>query len=179
MTTSHDISDDIREALNIREDLDGIQGTLVVLPKSLFERKWGQLDLVLFVFMILLSVVRTFWGGNTRMQFRIENNTFAMGKNQFRYCDVVDVERCKRFDQLSGRMVTNGFCLETKDGALQMWRVDQHHRSAEWLFQEIWKRVDAAQDGTVPEALTRLTKQPGETESFTGLANAAATTQTT
>lgn len=34
MTTTHDIPDDIREALKIREDLDGVSGELLGYKKS-------------------------------------------------------------------------------------------------------------------------------------------------
>lgn len=52
-------------------------------------------------------------------------------------------------------------------------------RTAEWLVEQILSRCESAQSGTVPDDLTRLTKQAGETEASTRPANASATTQTT
>ena len=52
-------------------------------------------------------------------------------------------------------------------------------REAQWLVEQIQARMAAAESGTVPEDLTRLTKQAGETTSSTEPANLAATKQRT
>ena len=181
ITTTHDVPADIREALKIREDLDGIEGTLALHPKSPADTKWGfSYNLFMFLVTWLVFIVRAVFVGGRRLQFQIGNSAFSMGNSQFRFCDLTRVERCTTFDHLSQRMVANGFCLETKDGTPHIWRFAiGGHRSAEWFYQEIRQRVDAAQSGTVPEDLTRLTKQAGETESSTGPANASATKQRT
>jgi len=180
ITTTHEVPADIREALKIREDLDGIEGTLAVHPKSPGDTKYVTYNLFMFLVTWLVFIVRGVFVGGTRLQFQIGNSAFSMGNSQFGFWDVARVERCTTFDHLSQRMVANGFCLETKDGTPHIWRFAiGGHRSAEWFYQEIRQRLDAAHSGTVPEALIRLTRQAGETESSTGPALASFTKEMT
>ena len=229
MTTTHDIPDDIREALQIREDLDRISGrcdgrilsdchnsssiSLVLLMActygSLMSGIAGffplQWDLILVSFLLFqgalvlgyrwalvrrrctvpalfrilsvlyvtgigtLSVIayRLSDASRTVHSFTLGSTRLGLGTAQFAYSDVQRVTLLKMDDVASQRLGwVAPFCIqidvygERTPHTVLMWH-DQ--RTTEWFVAQIQVRMAAAQSGTIPEDLTRLTKQAGQT----------------
>jgi len=206
MTTTHDIPDDIRNALKIREDLDGLSGELLGYEGLAFRRA------VLFLLPFLLvagvggisawllghqsvlagiggglvgclpgTLFMGFWLRSTQTEKRV-SWSFALGHTQcvlrnyrFAYTEVQHISFA--YHGMIGTRIR--IRLDRKRAPVEVMLDARIMREAEWLVEQIQARMAAAQSGTVPEELTRLTKQAGDAESSTRPANASATTQTT
>ena len=203
ITTNQNIPDDIRGALKIREDLDGISGELLgytryfvdVELKSgvwlgvIFGIFWGAAYLAnivewlgllhglwFWMFLVVLGVPPVWFGPwvKPKLTFTLGRTQCGFNDTHFTYTDiqhivVVVVERLFEPDtciqiRVAGKRAPVKVVLDYR-----MWR------EAEWIVNQIQARMAATQSGTVPEDLTRLTRQAGETASSTRPTNASST----
>ena len=237
ITTTHDVPADIREALKIREDLDGISGEIFGYAKATTGHLVLRSFMVACVFVFWASVGSWMWGGglwglapnlskcvgitlffcvgpslfvlvesvrfespsfSERVKLPVGFNkyvwssvplSFAFGHTKFLwqnsynstgmnhqigYTEVQNISVVKDGFELGIRIHVAG-----KRAPVKVVLDYRMKREAEWLVEQIQARMAATQSGTVPEDLTRLTKQAGEAESSSRPANASATTQTT
>ena len=135
--------------------------------------------------------------GFNKCKLEIVSLPFALGHTQcgfmnrrmaytkIQHISIVDVTSfaLSRFYQFRGFLPLKRPCIRIhvagKRAPIEVMLDVRMKREAEWLVEQIQARMAAAQSGTVPEDLMRLTRQVGETESSTGSANASATQQTT